>query len=306
VSPSVAAAAAAAASASIATGASSSTAAATAAAAAAAATTGVSPVQIGSSSATAAAAAGTSINGTVASATAAAAAAAGAKPDAASAAAAAAASAVARAGSCTAVASAASAAAVSAGASSAAASAAASAASVATCTYSSIVEKIIIRNEPTVVTNNVIHRIIRATSVQPAKSSPSATTALVDLETVRLGRSVFASNGFRPIAVVSPFKIIGGHVLLSSPSKNVKLVAASITGNTIDHAVIVDLTKVRDLRAGQSLYQTDLGEVITGTNPFTRQRDTVSNFTDLLLWNNSNLPITLSDDSEISMVIVYK
>ncbi|HYY41032.1 MAG TPA: hypothetical protein VE692_07260, partial [Nitrososphaera sp.] len=217
----------------------------------------------------------------------------------------AAATAVSNGASCTAVASAASAAAASAGTSGAAASAAASAASVATCTYTSIVEKVIIRNEPSVVTNNVIHRTIRSTSTQPTASSPSATRALVDLETISLGRSTFASNGYRPVADVTPFRVIGGHVSLSSP-KSVKLVAATITGNNVDHAVVIDLTKVRDVKAGQSIYQADLGEVITGTNPFTRQRDTVSNFTDLLLWNNSNSPLTLSDDSEISMVIVFK
>jgi hypothetical protein len=235
-----------------------------------------------------------------------AAAAAGASPAAASAAAAAAASAVSSGGSCTAVASASSSAAASAGASGAAASAAASAASVATCTYTSIVERVIIRNEPNVITNNVIHRVIRSTSTQPTTSSPSTTRALTDLETVRLGKSTFASNGYRPVAVVSPFKIIGGHVLLTSASNNIKLVAATITGNNVDHAVVIDLTKVRDVKAGESIYQADLGEVITGTNPFTRQRDTVSNFTDLLLWNNSNSPLTLSDDSEISMAIVFK
>jgi hypothetical protein len=152
----------------------------------------------------------------------------------------------------------------------------------------------------------VIHRAIRSTSTQATASSPSATRALVDLETVALGRSTFASNGYRPVAVVSPFKIIGGHVLLTSASNNIKLVAATITGNNVDHAVVIDLTKVRDIKAGESIYQADLGEVITGTNPFTRQRDTVSNFTDLLLWNNSNSPLKLSDDDVATMTIIFR
>jgi hypothetical protein len=168
------------------------------------------------------------------------------------------------------------------------------------------VEKIIIQNEPSVVTNNVIHRIIRSTSAQEAKSSPSATKALVDLETVKLGRSTFASNGFRPVAVVTPFHVIGGHVLLSSPSSSLKLVAATISGKNVDHAVVIDLTKVRDVKAGESIFQADLGEVITGTNPFTRQHDTVSDFTDLLLWNNSNSPLQLSDDDLATMAIIFR
>jgi hypothetical protein len=126
------------------------------------------------------------------------------------------------------------------------------------------------------------------------------------LETIKLGRSIFASNGFRPLAVVSPFHIIGGHVLLSSASNKVKLVAATITNRGVEHAVIIDLAKVRDIKAGESLYQTDLGEVITGTNPFTRSHDTVSNFTDLLLWNNSNSPIAFSDDDQSTMTIIFR
>jgi hypothetical protein len=164
---------------------------------------------------------------------------------------------------------------------------------------------VIVSNEPARITKNIINSIVKSSQSKVVTASPSSIAPLVDLETVRLGKSTFASNGFRPVADVTPFRIIGGHVSLSSP-KSVKLVAATITGKNVDHAVVIDLTKVRDVKAGESIYQADLGEVITGTNPFTRQRDTVSDFTDLLLWNNSNSPITLSDDSEISMVIVFK
>ena len=163
----------------------------------------------------------------------------------------------------------------------------------------------IVNNEPARISKNVINSIVKNSQSRVVTTSPSSITPLVDLETVRLGKSTFASNGYRPVADVTPFRIIGGHVSLSSP-KSVKLLAATITGNNVDHAVVIDLTKVRDVKAGESIYQADLGEVITGTNPFTRQRDTVSNFTDLLLWNNSNSPLTLSDDSEISMAIVFK
>jgi hypothetical protein len=164
---------------------------------------------------------------------------------------------------------------------------------------------VIVNNEPARISKNVINSIVKSSQSRVVTTSPSSIAPLVDLETVRLGKSTFASNGYRPVADVTPFRIIGGHVSLSSP-KSVKLVAATITGNNVDHAVVIDLTKVRDVKAGESIYHADLGEVITGTNPFTRQRDTVSNFTDLLLWNNSNSPLTLSDDSEISMAIVFK
>ena len=163
----------------------------------------------------------------------------------------------------------------------------------------------IVNNEPARISKNVINSIVKNSQSRVVTTSPSSITPLVDLETVRLGKSTFASNGYRPVADVTPFRIIGGHVSLSSP-KSVKLVAATITGNNVDHAVVIDLTKVRDVKAGESIYQADLGEVITGTNPFTRQRDTVSNFTDLLLWNNSNSPLTLSDDDVATMTIIFR
>jgi hypothetical protein len=163
----------------------------------------------------------------------------------------------------------------------------------------------IVNNEPARISKNVINSIVKNSQSRVVTTSPSSITPLVDLETVRLGKSTFASNGYRPVADVTPFRIIGGHVSLSSP-KSVKLVAATITGNNVDHAVVIDLTKVRDVKAGESIYQADLGEVITGTNPFTRQRDTVSNFTDLLLWNNSNSPLRLSDDDVATMTIIFR
>jgi hypothetical protein len=185
------------------------------------------------------------------------------------------------------------------------ASSSSSASGGASASASASAGSVIVNNEPARISKNVINSIVKNSQSRAVTTSPSSTAPLVDLETVRLGKSTFASNGYRPVADVTPFRIIGGHVSLSSP-KSVKLVAATVTGNNVDHAVVIDLTKVRDVKAGESIYQADLGEVITGTNPFTRQRDTVSNFTDLLLWNNSNSPLTLSDDSQISMAIVFR
>jgi len=56
--------------------------------------------------------------------------------------------------------------------------------------------------------------------------------------------------------------MIGGHVLLSSSSPNIKLSAASLANNSIRNAAIVDLSEIRQQSqstnaisaAGQSLY----------------------------------------------------
>jgi hypothetical protein len=131
--------------------------------------------------------------------------------------------------------------------------------------------------------------------------------------TVPLGQSSFASSALRPLVDVSPFSIIGGHILLSSPSPHVKLIAASLANNSFQNAAIVDLTEI-DLQsqsansisaAGVSLYQASLGNTIRGTNPFTGTINTVANITTLLLWNEATSPIQLSDDSQAAMTIIY-
>src|ERR671938_598846 len=149
------------------------------------------------------------------------------------------------------------------------ASSSSSASGGASASASASAGSVIVNNEPARISKNVINSIVKNSQSRAVTTSPSSTAPLVDLETV-------------------------------------KLVAATVTGNNVDHAVVIDLTKVRDVKAGESIYQADLGEVITGTNPFTRQRDTVSDFTDLLLWNNSNSPITLSDDDVATMAIIFR
>jgi hypothetical protein len=131
--------------------------------------------------------------------------------------------------------------------------------------------------------------------------------------TVPLGQSSFASNALRPLVDVNPFSVIGGHVLLSSPSPHIKLIATSIVNNSIQNAAIVDLTDIKQQpqatnmisAAGQSLYEANLGDTIKGTNPFKGTVDTVTNITALMLWNEATSPIQFSDDSQVAMTIIY-
>jgi hypothetical protein len=159
----------------------------------------------------------------------------------------------------------------------------------------------------TVKITNEINNLIKTqqatttTTVSPTKQGP-----LVDLETLRLGKSSFPSGGIRPLADVSPFQIIGGHVSLNSPSNNVNVIVAEITDTGVQHAVILDLKKTAGGIPGETLYHTDLGQVITGTNPFTGKVDTISHITDLLLYNNSLGSIAFNDDSQITLTIIYR
>ena len=108
------------------------------------------------------------------------------------------------------------------------------------------------------------------------------------------------------MADVAPFKIIGGHVSLNSPSPNVYVIVAQITDNRVQHAVILDFKKTAVGIPGETLYHTDLGQTITGTNPFTGKIDTISHITDLLLYNNNKSSVQFNDDSELTMTIIYR
>jgi hypothetical protein len=166
----------------------------------------------------------------------------------------------------------------------------------------------LVNNEPTVISKNVINTIIKTNSAKATSTtSTSSSSPLVDRTTLKLEKVSLPSNLLLPLVDIEPFRIIGGEVSLNSPNKNIKLVAATISDKGVEHAVVLDLKKVLDnTNTKDALYSTDLGEVISGTNLFTKKHDVVSDFTDLLLWNNSNSPITFGDSSAVAMTVVFK
>lgn len=159
---------------------------------------------------------------------------------------------------------------------------------------------VIIKNEPA---------SIKSYSGTITTTSPpgSPSSAFADVETIRLDRTTLASNALLSIADVAPFHIIGGHVSLNSPSSNLKLLAATITNKGVEHAVIIDLIKTLEtISTKDALYHVDLGETISGTNPFTKKHDTVSSLTDILLWNNGRSPIVFGSHSAATATLIFK
>jgi hypothetical protein len=159
---------------------------------------------------------------------------------------------------------------------------------------------VIIKNEPA---------SIKSYSGTITTTSPpgSPSSAFADVETIRLDRTTLASNALLSIADVAPFHIIGVHVSLNSPSSNLKLVAATITNKGVEHAVIIDLIKTLEtISTKDALYHVDLGETISGTNPFTKKHDTVSSLTDILLWNNGRSPIVFGSHSAATATLIFK
>jgi hypothetical protein len=80
----------------------------------------------------------------------------------------------------------------------------------------------------------------------------------------------------------------------------------SDSGN-IEHAVILNLNQITGSNLNQnSLYETNLGSDISGTNPFTGKQDEVSSITNLFLWNNNQQPIVFDDANGVTMDLIYK
>jgi hypothetical protein len=159
--------------------------------------------------------------------------------------------------------------------------------------------------------NNQVNNIIRRT-ISPSSStstSSSVTTSqgaekpLTNVITVKLAKSSMSRNAYLPLADVSPYHLIGGHITANIPTNQLNIVVAQLASNgVIQHAVIVDLGKTQI----SNTYQTDLGSEISGTNPFTGKHDDISNITNLFLWNNGNQPATFDDANGVTIDLIYK
>jgi hypothetical protein len=138
----------------------------------------------------------------------------------------------------------------------------------------------------------------------PTESNPD-----IDIETVRLGKGSLASGGIRILADLEPFFIIDGHVEYNAPpdARDVKIVVAESTKNSINHAVILNPTRIKDVRTGEALFHVDLDERISGKNPWTGRSDKVDNYNNVYLMNiaKGKSPISFNDQSQATVTVVF-
>lgn len=138
----------------------------------------------------------------------------------------------------------------------------------------------------------------------PTKRDPD-----IDIETVRLGKGSIPSGGVRILADLEPFYIIDGHVDFNAPAnaRDIKVVVAESTRKSITHAVILNPTKIRDIRTGEALFHVDLDEEISGKNPWTGDPDKVDRYNNIYLMNvgKGNRPISFNDQSQATITTVF-
>ena len=98
--------------------------------------------------------------------------------------------------------------------------------------------------------------------------------------------SKLAIGDVTSILSVDPSHLMGIQLSMNLTGNRTQLVAAELTAKGMEHAVIVNLTKLMDLHNGKSTYGATFGSPINGTNPFTGKPDIVNSTTNLLLRNN--------------------
>jgi hypothetical protein len=130
-----------------------------------------------------------------------------------------------------------------------------------------------------------------------------------DIETVRLGKGSIPAGGIRILADLEPFFIIDGHVEFNAPAnaRDIKVVVAESTKKSITHAVILNPTKLKDIKTGESLFHVDLEEQISGKNPWTGDSDKVDKYNNVYLMNigKGKGPISFNDQSQATITIVF-
>jgi hypothetical protein len=131
----------------------------------------------------------------------------------------------------------------------------------------------------------------------------------IDVETVRLGEGSIPAGGIRILADLEPFRIIDGSVQFNAPAnaRNLKVIVAESTTRAVTHAVILNPTKIMDVRQGESLYQVDLDEEISGRNPWTGDSDKVDEYNNVYLMHigEGQRPISFNDQSQATITVVF-
>jgi hypothetical protein len=150
---------------------------------------------------------------------------------------------------------------------------------------------------------------VTSNSITAFADLPTERDPDIDIETVRLGKGSIPAGGIRILADLEPFFIIDGHVEFNAPAnaRDIKVIVAESTRKSITHAVILNPTKLRDIKTGESLFHVDLEEQISGKNPWTGDSDKVDKYNNVYLMNigKGKGPISFNDQSQATITVVF-
>ncbi|HKQ20607.1 MAG TPA: hypothetical protein VJS91_01080 [Nitrososphaeraceae archaeon] len=104
------------------------------------------------------------------------------------------------------------------------------------------------------------------------------------------------------ITALDPSNLNAVEVLVNLTSNKIQLVASQFTAKGMEHAVIINLTKLSNLENGASMYRAGFGSSVNGINPFTGTSDNVNSINNLLLRNSDTNEIQFN--GTIGKVIV--
>jgi prealbumin domain-containing protein len=153
-----------------------------------------------------------------------------------------------------------------------------------------------------IITNNDKERTDTTNTIIEYRETTPVET---DVETIRFDKGIVESREIIPIADVSPYVMIGGHVLLNLPTGDFKLIAAETSSSDIEHAVLLNPQEIGSVRKGQTLFHVDLDDKMSGKNPFTNRADKVTEWTELWLYNSNGIKdIQVGDDNGWTATLV--
>ena len=114
-------------------------------------------------------------------------------------------------------------------------------------------------------------------------------------------------KGIRLLADFYPCKVNDGGVTLNMPNtQNIKLAVLHMdrTGNN-NVGILVNPIKIQNINTNQALYTIELDYAMTGINPSTGQRTTVTNINGLALYNNGNNVVQFESGNIAALTAIF-
>jgi len=158
--------------------------------------------------------------------------------------------------------------------------------------------------------NSVVNKNIyqqRITQTLPQIQSAIANKGpMVQSDNMKLGLyQKIQSNDVIVVGDFSPFRIVGGHISANLPKGNdIQIVVGEIsTTGVLSKAVPLPLVKARNLTINDTLYTTDLGNIVQGRDIFNGNRVTINSPNIIMLYNVGRV-VTFSGANTIAYTAI--